>query len=152
VEWALDRLAARFPGAPVALVGHSMGGRAAVYAAGHPAVQAVVGLAPWIEQGDPHAQLAGRDLLVAHGEHDRITSATESAAWTQRARTVAASASFVSIHGDRHAMLRRASLWHSLGTSYVLAVLCGVPPDEADDSPAAAVISKVLVGQATLVV
>ncbi|MBN9620076.1 MAG: alpha/beta hydrolase, partial [Actinobacteria bacterium] len=32
VEWALDSLATRFPDAPVALVGHSMGGRAAVYA------------------------------------------------------------------------------------------------------------------------
>ncbi len=43
---------------PVALVGHSMGGRAALYAADHPAVRAVVGLAPWIEPGDPVAQLA----------------------------------------------------------------------------------------------
>ena len=32
--WALDQLAARFPDVPVALVGHSMGGRAAMYAAG----------------------------------------------------------------------------------------------------------------------
>ena len=31
--WALDQLAARFPDVPVALVGHSMGGRAAMYAA-----------------------------------------------------------------------------------------------------------------------
>ena len=43
VEQALDELAARFPGVPIALVGHSMGGRAAMYAAGHEGVRAVVG-------------------------------------------------------------------------------------------------------------
>src|SRR5579875_2390195 len=31
VEQALDELTARFPDVPIALVGHSMGGRAAVY-------------------------------------------------------------------------------------------------------------------------
>jgi pimeloyl-ACP methyl ester carboxylesterase len=152
VEWALDRLASRFPGAPAALVGHSMGGRAAAYAAGHPSVQAVVGLAPWIEPGDPYEQVAGRHILVAHGDLDRITNAAASAAWTRGAATVAASASYVSIRGDGHPMLRRAPLWHSLTTSYVLEKLCGTAPDAAGDSPAAAVMSKVLAGQASLVV
>ncbi len=59
-SWALDELATRFPDVPVALVGHSMGGRAAIYAAGARRVRAVVGLAPWIEPGDPVAPLTGR--------------------------------------------------------------------------------------------
>ena len=58
-HWALDQLTARFPGVPIALVGHSMGGRAALYAAGHPAVRAVVGLAPWIEPGDTERTIDG---------------------------------------------------------------------------------------------
>jgi dienelactone hydrolase len=128
-----------------------MGGRAALYAAGHPSVQVVVGLAPWIEAGDPYAQLAGRNLLVAHGDGDRITNASASAAWTRRAATVAASASYVSVRGDGHAMLKRASLWHSLTASYVLEKLCGTEPAGAD-SPAAAVMSRVLAGQTSLVV
>jgi predicted esterase len=152
VEWALDRLASTFPAAPVALVGHSMGGRAAVYAAGHESVHAVVGLAPWLEAGDPFRQVAGRHVLIAHGDADRMTSPAHSAAWTQRARSVAASASYVSIHGERHAMLRRASLWHSLATSYVLSVLLGTQPDGGDVSPSADIISKVLAGQTSLVV
>jgi pimeloyl-ACP methyl ester carboxylesterase len=152
VEWALDRLAARFPTAPIALLGHSMGGRAAIYAAGHDRVQAVVGLAPWIEAGDPYEQVAGRHVLVAHGDLDRMTSARQSAAWTERARTVAASASYLSIRGERHAMLRRASLWHSLAAAYVDAVLLGRRPNAADDSPTAAVITKVLAGRPSLVV
>ncbi|MFN2561436.1 MAG: alpha/beta hydrolase [Jatrophihabitans sp.] len=151
VEWALDQLANRFPDVPTALVGHSMGGRAAIYAAAHPSVHAVVGLAPWIEAGDPYAQLAGRHLLVAHGDGDRITNGSASAAWTRRAATVAASASYVSVRGDGHAMLKRASLWHSLTTSYVLEKLCGTVPDDAG-SPAAAVMSQVLAGQTPLVV
>lgn len=152
VEWALDQLAARYPDVTTALVGHSMGGRAAIYAAGHPAVHAVVGLAPWIEGGDPYAQVAGRHVLVAHGDHDRMTSARASAAWTRQAATVAASAGYVSVQRERHAMLRRAGLWHSLTSSYVLAVMCGVAPRGTGDGPAANVIAQVLAGQASLVV
>jgi pimeloyl-ACP methyl ester carboxylesterase len=152
VEWALDQLTARFPGATTALVGHSMGGRAAIYAAAHPGVHAVVGLAPWIEPGDPYEQVAGRHILVAHGDRDRMTSARASAAWTRQAGTVAASAAYVSVHRERHAMLRRANLWHSMTASYVLAVMCGVAPDGTADGPAANVIAQVLAGQASLVV
>jgi hypothetical protein len=65
---------------------------------------------------------------------------------------VAASASYVSIHQERHAMLRRAGLWHSLTTSYVLAVLCDLRPEGTGDSLSANVITKVLAGQASLVV
>lgn len=152
VQWALDQLAARFPGAATALVGHSMGGRAAIYAAAHPAVRAVIGLAPWLERGDPYAQVADRYVLVAHGDRDRMTSAAASAAWTRQAATVAASAGYVCVQGERHAMLRRAALWHSLTSAYVLAVLCGVAPEGTADASTANVIAQVLAGQASLVV
>ncbi|MDT4923607.1 MAG: hypothetical protein QOG01_1320 [Pseudonocardiales bacterium] len=152
VRWALDQLAARFPGVRVALVGHSMGGRAALYAADHDSVEAVVGLAPWIEAGDPYEQLAGRRILIAHGERDRMTSARQSAAYAAHARTVAASVTYVAIHGERHAMLRRAKLWHALTTGYVLDVMCGVPPAETVDASTADVLGKVLAGEASLVV
>jgi alpha-beta hydrolase superfamily lysophospholipase len=152
VEWALRRLAARFPSIPVALVGHSMGGRAAIYAAGHESVRAVVGLAPWIERGDPVQPVTGRHLLVAHGDRDRITSARGSAEWTRKAAGVAASAGYVAITGERHAMLHRAALWHALTTGYVLAVMCGVRPSETDNSPAPKLVAKLLAGDADLVV
>jgi alpha-beta hydrolase superfamily lysophospholipase len=76
---ALDVLAARYPDAPIALVGHSMGGRAAMHAAGHAAVHAVVGLAPWIAFAEPYAQLSGRDVLILHGTADHWTDPTASA-------------------------------------------------------------------------
>jgi hypothetical protein len=152
VGWGLARIAARYPSVPVALVGHSMGGRAAIYSAAAPAVRTVVGLAPWIEPDDPVDPVAGRDVLVVHGDRDRITSAANSAEWTHRARAVAASAAYVSVSGERHAMLHRAALWHSLTTAYVLATLLGVPPLETSTAIGAEVIGKVLAGDATLVV
>lgn len=152
VQWALAQLADRYPSVPVALVGHSMGGRAAIYSAAAPSVRTIVGLAPWIEPDDPIDPVAGRDVLVVHGDRDRITSAANSAAWTERARAVAESAAFVRVSGERHAMLHRAALWHSLATSYVLATLLGVPPAETASAAGANVIGKVLAGDASLVV
>jgi pimeloyl-ACP methyl ester carboxylesterase len=152
VRWGLDRIAARYPSVPVALVGHSMGGRAAIHAAAAPAVRTVVGLAPWIEPSDPVDTVAGRNVLVLHGDRDRITSPANSAQWTQRARASAESASYVSVAGERHAMLHRAGLWHSMTTAYVLATLLGVPPAETSSTAGANVIAKVLAGDASLVV
>jgi pimeloyl-ACP methyl ester carboxylesterase len=152
VRWALAQIAERYPATPVALVGHSMGGRAAIYAADAPSVRTVVGLAPWIEPDDPIEAVTGRDVLVVHGERDRITSPVNSAEWTLRARTVARSAAYVSVSGERHAMLHRAALWHAMASSYVLATLLGMPPAETAAAAGANVIGKVLAGDASLVV
>ena len=152
VQWALGRIAERFPSAPVALLGHSMGGRAAIYAAAAPTVRTVVGLAPWIEPDDPVDSVAGRAVLVVHGDRDRITSPVNSAAWVTRARAVAESAAYVSVSGERHAMLHRAGLWHSMATSYVLGTLLGVPPAETASTAGANVIAKVLAGDPSLIV
>jgi len=151
VRWALDELAGRYPGVPVALVGHSMGGRAAMYAAGHEHVRAVVGLAPWMEAGDPSAQLAGRRVLIAHGDGDRMTSAAASAAYAREAARVAESVSHVSIRNERHAMLRRARLWHEIATGYVLAVMCNRPPEETVGADSANIVVKALSGQTSQV-
>lgn len=151
-QWALDELDRRFPGAPVALVGHSMGGRTALYAAGYPNVRAVVGLAPWIEAGDPVEQLAGRQVLLVHGEHDRMTSPRASAAYARQAAAVAGSVSFVSVRSERHAMLRRARVWHELVAGYVVGVLCGAAPEGTVGDATTKLVEKALAGQPTLVV
>ena len=150
-RWALDELSRRFPDVPVALVGHSMGGRAALYSADHPSVVSVVALAPWIEGDDPVAPLAGRRLLVVHGAHDRMTSARRSAAFAQRAAAVAESVNYVRVDDEAHAMLRRAGLWHRLTTGFVLATLLDRPP-EPDAHLAAKVLRDALAGQPSLVV
>src|SRR5207237_6126715 len=84
----LDALVAECGSVPVVLVGHSMGARAAVRAAAHPAVTAVAGLAPWLPPGEPAGQLAGRRVLLAHGTADSITSPAETSAFLEQSRAV----------------------------------------------------------------
>lgn len=152
VEQALDELATRFPATPIALVGHSMGGRAAIYAAGHDSVRAVVGVAPWIEERDPVRTLTGRRVLIAHGDRDRMTSPRASAAYARAAEPYAESVTFVSIAGERHAMLRRARLWHDLSTGFVLGVLFDHTPEDAAADDTRRVLAGALAGQPALVV
>jgi pimeloyl-ACP methyl ester carboxylesterase len=121
VAWALDRLSRH--AAPVCLLGHSMGGRACLRAAGHPAVTAVAALAAWLPPGEPVEQLAGRDALLVHGRDDRVTDPAGSCELAARARPVAARVRAVEIARDGHAMLRRPALWHSLARSFCLAAV-----------------------------
>jgi pimeloyl-ACP methyl ester carboxylesterase len=150
VRWALRRLDERFGALPTALVGHSMGGRAAVYSADHPSVTTVVGLAPWIEPGDAVAPLAGRALLVVHGTGDRMTSNVNSARFTHEAAALAHPACYVAVEGEKHAMLHRASLWHQLSTGFVTAMLLGMPPEESVPAPATKIVQRALAGEARL--
>jgi len=122
LDRALDGIAAAHGPVPVVLIGHSMGARAAMRAAGHPAVSAVVGLAPWLPLGEPVEQLAGRQVLVAHGTADGITSPHETWAYVQRARAVTQVAAIEVRDGD-HPMLRRARLWHAIAAEFARAAL-----------------------------
>jgi pimeloyl-ACP methyl ester carboxylesterase len=110
----LDELPA---GVPVLLVGHSMGARAALRVAGHPAVIAVAGLAPWLPPGEPAGQLAGRRVLLAHGTADRVTSPDDTWAYAERARA-GCDLTTVEVAGGDHPMLRRAGLWHALAAEF----------------------------------
>nr|WP_237492406.1 alpha/beta fold hydrolase [Streptomyces sp. YIM 132580] len=108
---------------PVVLLGHSMGARAALRAAGHPLVRGVVGLAPWCPPGDPVTQLAGRDVVLVHSSRDRITSPQATQSLTARARRAGARTCMVTVRGGDHAMIRRAPAWHRLTTELVTGLL-----------------------------
>ncbi|MDQ0795362.1 alpha/beta fold hydrolase [Streptomyces sp. B1I3] len=124
---ALDALRQEAGDIPVILLGHSMGARAALRAAGHPLVRSVVGLAPWCPAGDPVAQLAGRDVVLLHSTRDRVTSPDASQALTARARHAGARTCLVTVPGSDHAMLRRAPAWHHLTATLVRGLL-GLEP------------------------
>ncbi|MFH8881763.1 alpha/beta family hydrolase [Streptomyces californicus] len=108
---------------PVVLLGHSMGARAALRAAGHPLVRGVVGLAPWCPPGDPVTQLADRDVVLVHGNRDRLTSPQASQSLTARARRAGARTCMITVRGGDHAMVRRAPAWHRVTTALVMGLL-----------------------------
>jgi dienelactone hydrolase len=124
VEDAIARLRGMHPDLPIILVGHSMGGRAAIRAAGDPQVCGVVALAPWLPRGEPVAQLAGVDLVVIHGTGDRRTSPDLSAQFASSAQGIARSVRYVGVPGGDHAMLRHALTWHRL-TADAVATIAG---------------------------
>lgn len=139
----LDDIRRRYDGVPVVVAGHSMGARAAFRAAGHSAVCAVAGLAPWLPPGEPVGQLAGRRVLLAHGSADTVTYPGDTWAYAGRARAVT-SVTAVEIRGGDHPMLRRASLWHAVAAEFAR-VSFGLP---AGPGPAAAAVRATGVGEA----
>lgn len=128
VRWAVRELRDRHGNLPVVLVGHSMGGRAAFRAGGEDGVAAVVGLAPWLPAGEPHEHFAGRRLLVVHGLRDRITSATLSRSFVEKARPIAAEAGLVEVRRSGHGMVRRYGLWNVLTAAFVMHAAFGTIP------------------------
>ncbi|MFI5647841.1 alpha/beta hydrolase [Kitasatospora sp. NPDC051705] len=134
---ALDELARELGEVPTVLIGHSMGGRAALQAGGHPSVTGLVALAPWCPPEDPCEQLAGRDVLLLHGDRDRITPPAETRAFAARSRAAGARVCGYSVTGSGHAMLQRIPDWHRATTRLATAVL-GLRPLPAETAAALA--------------
>ena len=126
-RWALAEIHRAHPDVPVVLVGHSMGGRTALRVADDPAVTGVCALAPWTPDGEPVAQLAGRTVLIAHGDLDRMTDPRLSYAYAVRAKDVTDAVCRFDIRGDGHAMVRRDSEWRLLVRRFTLGV-SGISP------------------------
>lgn len=108
---ALSELGRLAGDVPVVLVGHAMGGRAALRVAAHPQVQGVVALAPWVPVEESAAHLAGRSVLLVQG-HDGRAAEVEAWCYAERARAAGARAGVVVIRGGGPWMMRRAGTWH----------------------------------------
>lgn len=122
-RWALDRAAERLgERLPTCLVGHSLGGRAALLTANRPEVQSAVALAPWVYPTDVAAGLSGKPILIVHGSKDRIASPDRSAALAQRL-SVRAPVGYITIEGGKHAMLRHHALFDGLAAEFATATL-----------------------------
>ncbi|MGA8210772.1 MAG: alpha/beta hydrolase [Nocardioidaceae bacterium] len=129
VVWALGELRERFGAElPTCLVGHSLGGRAALLAAGQPQVRSAVALAPWVYESDGLGlDLSGRRVLVVHGDRDRIASPDRSAVVARHLRRTA-EVGYVRVAGGRHAMLRHGRTFERVATDFVAATLLDRPP------------------------
>ncbi len=129
VAWAMARLRERLGDLPTCLVGHSLGGRAALLAAGEPGVRGVVALNAWLYPDDPRSlvDLAGRRVLFVHGTDDRVAT-------PDRARLVAGrlaerpdvtDVEYVEVPGGRHAMLRHGAVFERAAADFAVATLLG---------------------------
>ncbi len=123
VPWAIDQLHEGLTDQlPVGLIGHSLGGRAAILAGDRPEVRGVVALNPWVYPADGNVDLTGRRVLIVHGTDDRIASPSSStAAASLLART--AEVSYVRVGGGKHAMLRRHRDFDRLAAGFIAASL-----------------------------
>lgn len=128
-RWALNQLQDQHREAPIALLGHSMGARAALRVADHPSVTAVCALAPWITDDEPVHQLAGRSVLIAHGDRERTTDPRLSFQFAARAKQITSRVCRFDVLGDGHAMLRRAHDWTQLAAQFVEGELGVQQPD-----------------------
>jgi len=121
VRWALDEARRLHGPVPVVLLGHSMGGRAAVAAADDKNVTGVVALAPWLPGEEPVEPLRGRRFAAAHGRSDRITSARQTRAFADRAASVATSVEFHDMGRVGHYMFCSIPAWNDFALSRSLA-------------------------------
>lgn len=127
VAWALDQLRERFGEAlPTCLVGHSLGGRAAIGAGALPEVRSVAALAPWVYPTDGHGDLTGRRVMIVHGTEDHVASPTRALAVARNLQRTA-EVGFISVEGGRHAMLRHHRSFDGYAAMFAAATLLGDP-------------------------
>lgn len=134
VETALDQVHEQLGPLPTCLVGHSLGGRAALMAGGHEGVRSIVALNPWVYPTDD-TDLGGRRVLFVHGTDDRVALPDRAAAVARRlARRT--DVGFITVDGGKHAMLRRGRVFEEAAAQWATATLLG---DEVT-GPAARVV------------
>ncbi|GAA3706221.1 alpha/beta hydrolase [Terrabacter ginsenosidimutans] len=144
-RWALAQVRAAYPGVPIALVGHSMGGRVAMHVGDDPDVRLVVGLAPWVEPGDPQPGAGTRTVLL-HGDRDVICSLARTRAAVEQMQARGLDASLVRVARADHAMLVRARLWTALVTEIVQSTFASElgSASEPRSGPIGAVVARVV--------
>jgi pimeloyl-ACP methyl ester carboxylesterase len=131
--YALEQVRRRHGSLPVALVGHSMGGRTALRLAGDQSVCGVLGLAPWLPAGEPTAQLARRKVILAHGTRDRLLRPQHTVAYAERALAREGRATnspellkVVMVRGGGHMLVLRPLAWDRLVRESLAVLLDGV--------------------------
>ncbi|MER5890883.1 alpha/beta hydrolase [Streptomyces sp. NPDC001941] len=130
-SWAVSEVVRRYGDVPVCLVGLGMGGRAALRAAGHTAVNSVLAMAPWLPEDDvaatpePVKQLGGRHVLIVHGTNDARTDPELSYRLAERAKKANRDTCRFEVHSDGHALRQHRSEVQALAADFVLGSLFG---------------------------
>jgi alpha-beta hydrolase superfamily lysophospholipase len=127
VAWGLERLRERFgQDLPTCLVGHSLGGRAALLAGGQPGVRSVVALSPWVYPTEGRRDLGGRQVLIVHGNEDRIASPARAVAVAKDLGR-SAQVGYINVDGGRHSMVRHHQQFDRYAADFARATLLGDP-------------------------
>lgn len=124
VRWALAELRQEYGDLPTVLVGHSLGGRAALLAGDADGVVGSVALAPYLLPGDGEVDLTGRRVLIVHGTRDRIASLPQAEA-TARELAPRADVELVRVEGGTHSMLRHHRAFDGAAATFAVDVLLG---------------------------
>lgn len=117
-RWALAKIQDRHPDVPLALIGHSMGGRVALRVADDARVMGVCALAPWTTDKDWVAPVEGAKVVIAHGTEDTVTTPETSYDFAKRAAEVSTVVRY-ELAGEGHAMLRRRADWTRIVRGFV---------------------------------
>lgn len=131
--WAADEVVRRYGDVSVCLVGVDMGGRAALRAGGHDAVESVVAIAPWLPEDDmaappePVKQLTGRHVLIMHGTNDTRTDPELSFRLAARVKKANRDVCRFEVHSDGHGLRQHRREVLSLTEDFVLGTLLGTP-------------------------
>lgn len=129
--WAADEAVRRYGDVPVCLAGLGMGGRAALRAGGHEAVNSVLALAPWLPDEDvaappePVKQLAGRRVLIVHGTNDARSDPELSFRLAARAKKANREVCRFEVHSDGHGLSQYREEVLALAEDFVMGVLFG---------------------------
>lgn len=130
-SWAADEAVRRYGDVSVCLAGLGMGGRAALRAGGHDAVNSVVAMAPWLPEDDvaatpePVKQLAGRRVLIVHGTRDDVCDPELSFRLAARAKKANRDVCRFEVHSDGHGLHQYRSEVHALAEDFVMGALFG---------------------------
>ncbi|MFC4470430.1 alpha/beta hydrolase [Streptomyces xiangluensis] len=129
--WAADEVVRRYGDVPVCLTGLDMGGRAALHAAGHTAVNSVLSLSPWLPEDDmaaaeePVEQLGGRRVLIVHGTMDARSDPELSFRLAARAKKANRDICRFEVHSDGHGLSQHREEVLALAEDFVIGALFG---------------------------
>ncbi len=124
-RWALGVLRETYPGNPLVVVGHSMGGRVAVHVGKDPDVAGLVLLAPWVPSGDPADHLTGVPVVLVQGGRDRVIPLATTEPWISHAEHAGARLQRTVLPWAEHTMLLRYGVWHRAAAAGVQTVRRG---------------------------
>ncbi|AXG79912.1 alpha/beta hydrolase [Streptomyces paludis] len=128
-EWAVNEVVRRYGDVPVCLAGHGTGGRAALRAAGHQAVNSVLAMAPCLpaaedrQDAEPVRQLVGRQVLIMHGTNDAHTDPRLSFRLAERAKKANRDTCRFEVHSDGHALRQHHAEVLALASDFMLGAL-----------------------------